>query len=206
MQTAESLRIAQKRIELLEREIESKSNSYNELTEQAILKENAYKKSADLIQFYRKMIDIVELFPKDKNSVCDWIEEKYSEDIYVASRAKSEMRKYNGQLDVNTLCDGIVYLSAYAKYRRNELTEDIFDLYSERNYWEIQGCGKEALKMHQSDYTITIEGKQYLLDQHIKRGVHAEELIRIYFCWDDDKGKIIIGSMPEHLATVKSST
>ena len=60
--------------------------------------------------------------------------------------------------------------------------------------------------MHRSDYTVTVDGTQYILDQHIKHGVHAEELIRIYFCWDDDKKKIMIGSMPEHLATVRNST
>ena len=79
-------------------------------------------------------------------------------------------------------------------------------MYAERCHWEIQGCCKEALKMHREDYTVTMNGHPYILDQHIKHGVHADELIRIYFCWDDDLGKIIIGSMPGHLATVKNST
>jgi hypothetical protein len=82
----------------------------------------------------------------------------------------------------------------------------MLNLYAEHRKWEIQGCGKEALKVHRDDYTITIDGEQYILDQHIKRGVRTEELIRIYFCWDDKSRKIIIGSMPEHLATVKKST
>lgn len=48
--------------------------------------------------------------------------------------------------------------------------------------------------------------KQYTLDQHIKRGTQAEELIRVYFCWDDELKKIIIGSMPKHLATIRNAT
>ena len=57
-----------------------------------------------------------------------------------------------------------------------------------------------------TDYTVTVGSSQYTLDQHIKHGIHAEELIRIYFCWDDESRKILIGSMPGHLATVRNST
>ena len=55
--------------------------------------------------------------------------------------------------------------------------EEVLSLYAERNNWEIQGCGKEALKMYRTDYTATIDGEKYLLDQHIKQGNHAEELL-----------------------------
>ena len=205
-QTAEAFRTAKKRIEILSSELEEKEQAFIELTSQMHSKEAAYKRSADTVQFYRRLIEVFAAFPKDKNAVCNWIEECYKDDMIVAPRAQSELRKYSGQLDLITLCDSIVYLSAYAQYRRKELSEDNLSMYGERCHWEIQGCGKEALKMHREDYTVSINGHQYILDQHIKHGVHADELIRIYFCWDDDIGKIIIGSMPGHLATVKNST
>ncbi len=205
-QTAENLRIAQKKLDNLSKELESKNEAYDKLLTETAAKEEAYRKSADLVRFYQHMIDVAALFPTDKDDVCRWIEDNYSDLLFVASRAESELRKYSGSLDVSSLCDGIVYLAAYAKYRRQELTEEELSLYSERKHWEIQGCGKEALRIYRSDYTVTIDGEQYILDQHIKRGVRAEELIRIYFCWDDNSQKIIIGSMPEHLATVKKST
>ena len=205
-QTADALRIAKKRIEVLSSELEDKEHAYMELSDQMSSKESAYKRSAEIVQFYRQMIEVFATFPKDKNAVCNWIEACYAKDLLIASRAQSELRKYSGQLDLITLCDGIVFLSAYARYRRKEMSEDTLNMYAERCHWEIQGCGKEALKMHRDDYTVSINGHQYVLDQHIKHGVHADELIRIYFCWDDDIGKLIIGSMPGHLATVKNST
>ena len=116
------------------------------------------------------------------------------------------MRKYSGALDLVSLCDGIVYLDAYARYRRREISEDELGLYAMRCNWDVQGCGKEALKMHRSDYTVTVGNDQYTLDLHIKHGRQSEELIRIYFCWDADSEKVIIGSMPEHLATVRNGT
>ena len=205
-QISESLRVAQKRIETLSIEIEAKDETINTVAMEMALKESAYRKSAEHIRFYKEMVDIAAHFPTDKDKVCEWIEENYSKLITVAPRAQSEMRKHSGYLDVASLCDGIVYLSAHVKYRRGEITEEVLSLYAERNNWEIQGCGKEALKMFRSDYTATVDGEKYLLDQHIKQGNHAEELFRVYFCWDDESRKIVIGSMPKHLPTVKNST
>ena len=204
-QTAESLRIAQKKIENLSAELDAEKSAYDTLVNETAAKEDAYRKSAELVQFYQHMLDIAALFPTDKKDVFSWIDDNFSGYLIASPRAQSELCKYNGTLDLACLCDGIVFLAAYAKYRRQELSGEYLNLYAEHRKWEIQGCGKEALKIHRADYTAIIDGEQYLLDQHIKRGVRAEELIRIYFCWDDKSRKIIIGSMPEHLATVKKN-
>ena len=137
--------------------------------------------------------------------VCKWIENSFPEEIIVAPRAVSEMRKYSGALDIFSLCDGIAYLAEYARYRQQKLSADELELFAEYGGWDIQGCGKEALKMFRTEYTVTVGGKQYILDQHIKHGNKSKDLIRIYFCWDAELGKIIIGSMPEHLATVRNA-
>ncbi|MBR1824604.1 MAG: hypothetical protein IJ779_10280 [Ruminococcus sp.] len=205
-QSAEALRIARKKIDDLSREIEAKDIAYSNLAAESAAKQDAYRKSAELVKFYQQMIETAAKFPTEKNDICKWIDENYSEDIFTAPRAQSEMRKYSGSLDITSLCDGIVYLSAYAKYRRQEMDEDTLSLYAERCHWEIQGCGKETLKMYRSDYTVNIDGTPYIMDQHIKHGIHSEELIRIYFRWDEERGKILIGSMPEHLPTVKNGT
>ncbi|MCR5806931.1 MAG: hypothetical protein K6G68_07850 [Oscillospiraceae bacterium] len=205
-QTAETLRILQKKYDSLEKECETKGEAYQKLADESALKEEAYRKSAELIEFYNNMVSIASRFPTNKNDIGEWIDEYFSDDLITASRALNELRKYSGSLDVAALCDGLVYLAEYAKYRRQEIGEDVLELYAQRCHWDIQGCGKEALKMHRDEYTVNIDGAQYLLDQHIKRGIHAEELIRIYFCWDAKCRKVIVGSMPEHLATVKNST
>lgn len=203
---AESLRLTQKKVDSLSLELQSRNDDYQRLVEIMEHKENAYRKSARLVQFYQQQLDIAAQYPTDKNEICNWIEEFFSAELVLSNRAKSEMRKYSNALDIISLCDGIVFLDAYVKYRRHEISEDDLSLYAEHRHWEIQGCGKEAIKMHRSDYTVSIDGVSYLLDQHIKHGIRAEELIRIYFCWDDRTQKVIIGSMPGHLATVKNST
>ena len=77
---------------------------------------------------------------------------------------------------------------------------------AERYGWDVQGCGKEALKMRKDDYTVTYQGTPYLLDLHIKYGVSAQALVRVYFCWEETLQKLLIGYMPGHLATKKKST
>ena len=205
-QTSEQLRILQKKVETLTDELNDANAKYIETVNEMNAKAEAYRKGADLVLFYKQFIDIAARFPIDKNDVCKWAEDNFSDDIIVAPRAVSEMKKYSGSLDIASLCDGIVYLSAYARFRRQEISEEELSLYAQRCNWDVQGCGKEALKMHRTDYTVTYDGKAYTLDQHIKHGIQSDELIRIYFCWDDKLRRIIIGSMPKHLATVKNTT
>lgn len=204
--TAEALRITQKKLDIVQRKLEETEKAYTELAMQSAQKESAYQRSAEIISFYKKQYDTAATFPNDKEDICDWIEENYSNSIILTSRAKNEMKKHSGALDITALCDGIVYLDAYVNFRRQELSEDMLMLYAERYHWEIQNCGKATLKMRHDDYTAAYNGEQYELDLHIKRGIKAEELIRIYFCWNDEMRKLIIGSMPAHLATVKQST
>ena len=202
----DSLRIVQKKADSLQNAFEEKTAEYNKLREESEQKQNAYRKTADIISFYKKQVETASTFPTRKDDICDWIEDNYSENIILTSRAKSEMKKYSGSLDIVSLCDGIVFIDAYAQYRKHKISDEMLHLFAERNNWEVQNCGKEAIRVRKSDYTVNYNDTQYIIDLHIKHGVKAEELIRIYFCWDDSLQKIIIGSMPEHLATVKQNT
>lgn len=166
----------------------------------------AYEKASALVQFYKDKAEIAASFPTDKDSVCDWAEAHFLKTLVITQRARTELRKYQGGLDVTMLCDGLLYLDAYARARNGEITEEQLVLYTDQRNWEVSFCGKEAIKIHESDYTVTHEGKKYKLDMHIKYGNRAANLIRIYFCRDEDSEKIIVGSMPEHLATVSKST
>ena len=166
----------------------------------------AYEKSAELVQFYKAKAETAAGFPTDKDAVCDWAEAQFPETLVITQRARTELRKYEGGLDVALLCDGLLYLDAYARARNGELTDDQLTLYTDQRNWEVSFSGKEAVRLHESDYTVTHEGKKYVLDMHIKYGNRSAYLIRIYFCRDTESRKIIVGSMPEHLATTSQST
>lgn len=200
---SDNFRAAQKKIALLDNALAASEEQVQVLRNFHSEREKAYRRSADLTAFYRMKADAAADFPLTKEKVCDWADENFSEEMILTTDARTALRKYDGALELRILCDGIFYLSAYAKYRRGELDHQMLLLYAERYGWEVSGCGKEALRMRKEDYMTTYAGRSYLLDQHIKHGVSAQVLLRIYFCWNEDLKKLIIGYMPGHLATVK---
>ena len=203
---AEELRVLNKKYESEIRAREKAENALETVEDELKNLRSSYEKTASVIDFYRQKSDEARLFPLHLEEVCDWAENRFSDTLVIAPRARNELRKYSGSLDVSDLCDGIYYLSGYAKFRRGEITEDELALYGESGNWETQFSGKSALRVCGEEYEVTYEEKKYIIDLHIKCGVKARQLIRIYFCWADDLKKILIGSMPEHLGTAKKNT
>lgn len=206
MLNAQNIRFMQKQLSSLQKEREALDILIENLREQSRQKENSYRRASDRVGFYRTKARAAARFPTEKDKVCNWVRECFSDNIIIAHRAEAALRKYSGALDTAILCDGIYYLDAYAKYRQGKLSSSILKVYAEEYNWGVSGCGSGALRVHRDDYEITVEGKKYLLDMHIKYGVNSKVLIRIYFCWDEKLGKVIIGYMPEHLATALQST
>ena len=204
-QREEALRQTRKKLKTAESECGQMQICCQALQEELSQKTAAYQHSADLIAFYRQRVQIAAEYPRRTDEVCSWLETHFSAQMIVAPRAKNEMRKYDGAMDLFMLCDGLLYLDAYTKFRRNEISEEML-LYAAENGWEVTSCGKETLRVRAADYALTLDGKRYLLDMHIKHGVSSEALMRVYFCYDETLQKIIIGSMPSHLPTVRENT
>ena len=203
---SEMLRITKKQLHAAQDENRGLQIYISELQKAYQERQSAYEKSAELIQFYKDKAEIAAGFPTDKDAICDWVEAQFAETLVITQRARTELRKYQGGLDVALLCDGLLYLDAYAKCRNGSITEEHLLLYTDQRNWEVSSCGKEAVRLNESDYTVLQDGRKFLLDKHIKYGTPAANLIRIYFCRDDKTGKIIVGSMPEHLATASHTT
>ena len=205
-QISDELRQYRKLLRESEENAAQLSASLNELEMRYRKISDAFCNSASVIKFYKDKAEAAAEFPTEISAVAEWAEREYGEYIEISSRAKSELKKYSGSLDVSTLCDGIYFLSGYAKFKTGRIDKQLLDLYAEHSGWEVQNCGKEALKIYKSDYTMNIDGRKLLMDQHIKYGIKSQVLIRVYFTWDDEAKKIAIGYMPGHLPTVRNST
>ena len=201
----ESLRILKKKYDAAQDEISELKLGMQTMQQEFAERQAAYESAAKMIAFYKEKAEIAAGFPTDKDAVCDWAEASFPDTLVITQRARSELRKYHGNLDVSLLCDGLLYLDAYARNRNGQLSDEDLELYTDQRNWEVTISGKETIRLHESEYTVTHEGKQYLLDLHIKSGVRAGFLIRIYFC-RDNSGRLIVGSMPEHLATATRSS
>lgn len=203
---SEMLRLTKKQLQAARDENSELLDYIEKLQAEFQARQVAYEKASGLVQFYKDKAEIAANFPTDKDDICDWAEAQFPETLVITQRARTELRKYQGGLDVSLLCDGLLYLDAYSRARNGKMTEEQLALYTDQRNWEVSFSGKEAVRLHESDYTVSHEGKKYKLDMHIKYGNRATNLIRIYFCRDVDTGRIIVGSMPEHLATASQST
>ena len=194
-----ALRETHKKLENAEKDRDSMKIAYEQREAYYQEREEAYRRSGALAAFYRDKAVIAAGYPTCREEVCDWAEESFGAQLILLPRARTALRKYAGRAAAADICDGLLYLDAYARYRRGEITEETLALYADQCHWEAMGCGKETLRVKKDDYTVTYQDKSYLLDMHIKAGVSAEQLIRIYFCWDKDLDRVLIGYMPDHL-------
>ena len=165
----EQLRIYQKQLAEKEAELERRNAAYQVLEQEYDSKKNSYQQSTEIVQFYREKADIAATFPTDKEAIPEWAEKHFSDSLIFTQRARNSLRKFSSKLDLAVICDGILYLSAYGKFRQGNLSEE-------------------------------------LLDMHIKYGIKAKGLARLYFCWNEELQKIVLGYLPSHLPTLKNPT
>ena len=107
------------------------------------------------------------------------------------------------------LCDAIEYLATeYRDLKRGAIQwEDATHRCSEKygRPFEVTGCGEVSVEMYASQYKIKYQmgakGKpvESVLDEHLKVGNTAGNLIRIYFLYDSQRDVIVVGSLPYHL-------
>lgn len=66
----------------------------------------------------------------------------------------------------------------------------------------------DATEQHRykRQYQRTYEGRVITLDMHLKRGAgfDPEDVFRLYFFYDEDNGKVVIGHFPSHLVNSKT--
>lgn len=204
---SEKLRTTQKQLRTAQDDLDGMKTYCETLRREQQERESAYQQAAERVNFYRQKADLAASFPTEKDAILSWAEKQFSKNILFTQRARNSLRKFDGKPDCAIICDGILYLDAYAQFRQGSLDSETFALYSERYCWNITFCGAEALRVYNHDYLAqTADGKKYLLNMHIKYGVKVQELVRIYFCWDDALQKVILGYLPDHLPTLKDPT
>ncbi len=204
--TNDEMRILKKQIADLEEENQELQDNLNFTLEEHRKIRDAYVNVNRITEFYKNKVHIAALYPLHKDDICDWAEREFSDTLIISGRAKSELKKYSGNLDITMFCDGLLFLHKYSLYRRNLVKKEELALYAIDEKWDVQFCGRDTVRVYSDDYTVKIDNKKYILDYHIKHGINATQLIRIYFCWDKNTKKVLIGSMPEHLPTIKKST
>ena len=115
--------------------------------------------------------------------------------------------------DVDLVCDALDYLATdYWEQRYYQLPKDIALTRCGEKYgrpFEIKPVGTYTIAYTPNEYRIPYfkdeRGKiaDSDLDYHLRVGNDPENLLRIYFLHDDSEKRIVIGSLPDHLRSVK---
>lgn len=170
-------------------------------------------------KMYQPLLHCPQKGPNIKEDFTRWIEEYYSEYLIVHPKARKALKDDDRPIDWNQLCRIIHYIAGYTIHMNEGGTtrdENIARSYDPcSDHWTVENVssGKAgALDMFPEDYQMDISqfdsGKRAVYaDKHVGVGKGRDAgAVRVYFYYDAEIQKSIIGSMPLHLRTVKDPT
>ena len=161
---------------------------------------------------YLPIINLPSVTKDIKEDIVVWIEKYYSDVIHLHPDAVKSLKDDNRNIDWHRLCMMIHYLSGYTRYRNeggvaiNSGAAREYD--TEASGYKVEPCssGSGSTEIHKDKYTISVNGKDVIMDMHLKYGKGLDaNMIRIYFYYDPEQKKSIIGYMPNHLPTRSDS-
>lgn len=171
--------------------------------------ENANKKMsqmADRIQY----LESLPKRPKTPQEIPNWVQSNFAGRLEFHQRAIRLIQSVSvNDIDMQLLCDAIEYLAyEYRDLKAGIISWDDVKLRCSEKYgrpFEVVGCGDTSIEMYSHQYKIKyklgFKGKpiETPLNEHLKVGNTAGNLIRIYFLYDDERKVIVVGSLPNHL-------
>ena len=171
--------------------------------------EYAYKKMAqmaDRIQY----LESLPKRPKTPQEIPDWVQSRFAGRLEFHQRAIRLIQSVSvNDVDMQLLCDAIEYLAyEYRDLKAGIISWDEVNQRCSEKYgrpFEVTGCGETSIEMYSRQYKIKyklgFKGKpiETSLNEHLKVGNTAGNLIRIYFLYDSERKVIVVGSLPYHL-------
>ena len=214
------------RNELMERndKIQQQANKITRLRNQLdnadeqieVIRSQAAKDVEDAHKMVADMNDCMEYLkslpkrPKTPQEVPDWVQNRFAGRLEFHQRAVRLIQNVAANdIDMQLLCDAIEYLAVeYRDLKAGILKWDDVKRKCSEKYgrpFTVTGCGETSIEMYSNQYKIKykagFKGKpvETPLDEHLKVGNTAGNLIRIYFLYDDERKVIVVGSLPHHL-------
>lgn len=137
----------------------------------------------------------------DLSGLPAWAEAN-KDNITVLNRALSGAKKSIYETP-SAVYQALAFLAGpYREFRLGRLPRATFDAQLEESPFKIDGSvGASVAGSQGEDYFVTWNGRRRFLDMHIGKGGGRDEryCLRIYYFWDDDTKKAIVGWLPGHL-------
>ena len=207
------------------KEIEGLRNENEKLSETIASEQFKLNKANKDFDLMKELYDTAISFPTRREDICKWAEDRFGDTIILIESSLNEsMNGYTGSLDITaTACFALCYLDAAAHARTcgaddpdKEKWETTADWYAQKGefnvkrgndgklqYWIKNDVGRSATaRTTKQDYLFRNGNDVYSLTDHLKKGNQNGDLIRIYFNWEDDIKKYVVGHIGDHLRTV----
>lgn len=138
----------------------------------------------------------------DLSGLPDWA--KANEDrIVVLPRALNGAKK-SLYLRPELVYRGLEYLAgAYRDYRLNRIGREDADKVLLEAGLRVAGSAAPTVAGEQGDaYFVSWNGRRRFLEFHLGKGGGRDEryCLRIYYFWDDESSRVVVGSLPAHLS------
>lgn len=127
----------------------------------------------------------------------------HEEEIVVLPRARNGAKKsrYESPELIGTALE--ILAGPYREFRRGLLSTEDFEALLLPTGLRLAGSVSPKVAGEQGDaYFVTWAGRRRFLDWHLLKGGGRDEryCFRLYFCWDPESQRAIVGSLPAHLS------
>ncbi len=171
------------------------------------------------LQYYQKQLDEMQLsfsgkrdkpelpctLPLSYSEIAAWVRTELKDKLELHPRAERALHKaefHSFELVVQAL---LLLANDYRDNRMGIMTESQFKEKCRTLELDLQGTlGRSQSGGKKENYFVTYpvgSGKQQLLQFQLKKGVSRQKkyCLRIYFFWDTESRKVIVGYLPDHL-------
>lgn len=202
------------KITRLKNQLDNASEQIEIIRSQAAKEIEMAHNAVDSMKARMEYLESLSKRPKTPQEIPDWVENRFSGRLEFHQKAVRLIQDVNANdIDMQLLCDAIEYLAMeYRDLKAGIIKwDDVARKCSEKygRPFEVTGCGDTAIEMYSNQYKIKYKigykGKpvETPLNEHLKVGKTAGNLIRIYFLYDDERKVIVVGSLPYHLKVVQ---
>ncbi len=152
--------------------------------------------------------------PDDYEGIPSWVSRHFPDRLTLHEKAVSRLLTRSCQCaSVDLICDALDYLATdYWEMRYLQIPKEIILTRCAEKYcrpFDVKPVGQATIEFTPSEYRIKYfpdsQGRlcDSALDFHLRVGNDPENLLRIYFLHDDSRKRIVVGSLPDHLRSVK---
>lgn len=142
--------------------------------------------------------------PREFSDIPKWAVDTFSGRLVLSKKAQAAVMSSVYQ-DIGLVCNALQLLAMqYVDMRRHGDRKPIYDEALRRLTLEDSPIGKNLDKYRaDSQYRCRYEGRDLFTDRHLKKGNSRDprEILRVYFCWDEETRQVVVGHLTSHLET-----